>query len=52
MSMDVLVLVLLIFGFVCFVLGALPRANAAYAHWVSAGLAFWVMSVIVSSLSL
>lgn len=52
MSMDLVVLVLLVFGFVCFVLGALPRANAAYAHWVSAGLAFWIFSVIVSTLSL
>lgn len=43
--MNVLILVLLVFAFVCFVLAAIPMPSRI--NLVALGLAFWVLTVIV-----
>lgn len=42
-------LVLLIFAFVCFVLSAAPPAAPHWNRLVSAGLAFWVASLLLAA---
>lgn len=43
------VLILMVFAFVLFVLGALPRVGATFSL-ISAGLACWALAVILGGL--
>jgi hypothetical protein len=43
-----LTLILLVFAFVCFVLSAVGVPNPPRLNLMAAGLAFWVLSVILA----
>lgn len=43
-----LTLILLVFAFVCFALAAFWQPNPPRINLIAAGLAFWVLSVILS----
>lgn len=43
-----LTLILLVFAFVCFVLAAIGIPNPSRFNLIAAGLAFWVLSVILA----
>lgn len=43
-----LTLILLVFGFVCFVLAAIGVPNPPRFNLIAAGLAFWILTVILA----
>lgn len=43
-----LTLILLVFSFVCFTLAAFWQPNPPRVNLVAAGLAFWVLTIILS----
>lgn len=43
-----LTLILLVFAFVCFALAAFWQPNPPRVNLIAAGLAFWVLSVILA----
>jgi hypothetical protein len=47
--MSVLILILLIFGFVCFVLAAFTVPVPPRVNLIALGLAFWIFATILES---
>lgn len=46
--MEMLTLILLVFSFVCFALAAFWTPNPPRVNLIAAGLAFWVLSVLIA----
>lgn len=50
--MSIIVLILLVFAFVFFVVAALGVPSPPRFNLIAAGLAFWVLSVLVTAVGL